>query len=90
MTATDDEQKIGTLERKMDEGFAKVDDGFKEMRAEFVSVRNQIVATERNLRGEIEGVRADGRSDFRTLLAVVIAMWVATILSVVAAIVTLS
>jgi hypothetical protein len=72
-----DEQRIGTLEQKIDSGFA-------EMRAEFVAVRNQIVATESNLRGEIDGVRADGRGDFRTLLAVVIAMWVATVLSVVA------
>jgi hypothetical protein len=65
-----DEQRIGTLEQKIDSGFA-------EMRAEFVAVRNQIVATERALRSE-------SRSDFRTLVSIVIAMWVATALSVVA------
>ena len=70
-----DKQRMDTLEKKMDEGFARVDRGFAEMRA-------QIQSSERALRGEIAEVRSDARSDFRTLIGVVVAMWVATMLAV--------
>jgi hypothetical protein len=87
MQAMSDDQRIDVLEKKMDEGFARMDRGFAETRA-------QIVSSERALRGEITGlrgevtaeissVRGDARSDFRTLVGVVVAMWVATVLAVV-------
>jgi hypothetical protein len=42
----------------------------------FAETREQIVASERALRGE-------ARADFRTLIAVVVAMWTATVLAIV-------
>jgi hypothetical protein len=84
MQAMSEEQKMDVLERKMDEGFAKMD---AKMDRGFAEMRVQIVSSERALRGEmtaeISSVRGDARSDFRTLIAVVVAMWVATVLMVV-------
>jgi hypothetical protein len=47
------------------------------------ALRGEIASTESALRSEIASVRAEGRADFRNLLGVVIATWVATILAVV-------
>jgi hypothetical protein len=69
MEATDDNQRIGVLEKKIDDGFAEM--------------RSQIITAERGLRTEIGSARGDARSDFRTLLAVTFAMCVATILCIV-------
>lgn len=66
---------MDALEKKIDEGFA-------EMRSDFTVVRSEIVSAERGLRGEIAAVRDEARSDFRTLIGVVVAMWVATVLAV--------
>jgi hypothetical protein len=46
MQALHDDEKIGTLEQKIDNGFA-------EMRAEFKAVRAELKSTERDLRTEI-------------------------------------
>jgi hypothetical protein len=70
MQALSDEQQIDRLEKKVDKGFA-------EMRA-------QIVSSERGLRTEIVAARSDARADFRTLIGLVVAMWSATVLGVVA------
>jgi hypothetical protein len=78
MQALSDEQRIDSLEKKMDEGFTRMDDGFSE-------IRGAIKASERGLRSEIIAVRADARSDFRTMLALVVALWAATVLTVLAA-----
>jgi hypothetical protein len=88
MQALSDDQRIEALERK-------IDDGFAEMRADSAAVRAQIVATERALRTEIVAVRSDAseenltarseaRADFRTLLTVVVSLWAATVLTVLA------
>ncbi len=85
---------MNTFEKKIDDGFAKVDRSFGAVDRGFAEVRSQIVSSERALRGEITAlrgevaaeiaaVRSDGRSDFRTLIGVVVAMWVATVLAVV-------
>jgi hypothetical protein len=47
-------------------------------------VRAQVLSSERGLRSEIIAARSDARADFRTLLAVVLAMWTSTVLAVVA------
>jgi hypothetical protein len=98
MQAMPDDQRIDVLEKKMDEGFAKIDTrierGFEEMRAQVMSSERGLRGEISGLRGEIGGlrsevaaeissVRGDARSDFRTLIAVVVAMWVATVLTVV-------
>jgi hypothetical protein len=80
MQAMSDNEQVARLEKK-------IDDGFAEMRVEFRAVRTEMEGTGTALRSEIAGVRADGRADFRTLIAVVVAMWVATILAVVGALV---
>jgi hypothetical protein len=83
MQALPDDQRIDSLERKVEEGFAET--------------RAQILASERVLRGEITSVRteitsvrtevisarSDARQDFRTLLAVVFGMWTTTVLAVI-------
>jgi hypothetical protein len=78
MQALSDEQGIDALEKKLDDGFARVDQGFAEMRSE-------IKSSERGLRSEILSARSDARGDFRTLLAVVVSLWAATVLTVLAA-----
>jgi len=79
MQALSDDQEVEVLERKIDEGFA-------EMRREFTAVRTEIgtraLSSERGLRSEIVAARSEARADFRTLIAVVFAMWVATVLAV--------
>jgi hypothetical protein len=86
MQALSDSQHIAAIEAKMDRLEGKVDAGFGEMRAGFAHMREQIVAGERALRTEITAVRSDGRADFRTLVAVAVAMWVATILAIIGAV----
>jgi hypothetical protein len=80
MQALSDDQEIEALGRKIDEGFA-------EMRREFTAVRAEIgtraLSSERGLRGEIVAARSEARAGFRTLIAVVFAMWVATVLAVI-------
>ncbi len=66
MQAQSDEQRIDTLERKIDEGFA-------EMRREFKDVRAEI-------RQEANIVRSEARSDFRTLIAILLPMYLTIIL----------
>ena len=46
------------------------------LRAEITGLRSEVTA-------EISSVRGDARADFRTLIAVVVAMWVATVLTVI-------
>ena len=77
------EGKVDKLEKKVDEGFAKVDEGFAKVDRGFVRMQTQILSSERELRGEIIAARSDARADFRTLIAVVVAMWTATVLAVV-------
>jgi hypothetical protein len=76
MQALPDDQEVEVLERKIDEGF-------DEMRREFNTVRTEIgtraLSSERGLRSEIVAARSEARADFRTLIAVVFAMWVATV-----------
>jgi hypothetical protein len=76
MQALPDDQRIDSLEKKVEDGFAET--------------RAQILASERALRGEITSVRtevtsasSDARQDFRTLLAVVFGMWTTTVLAVI-------
>ena len=69
MQALSDDQRIETLERKIDKGFTEV--------------RAQILSSERGLRGEIIATRSEARADFRTLIAVVFSLWAATVLAVV-------
>jgi hypothetical protein len=68
---------------------AKIDRGFAETRTQIVaserSLQGQIVASERALRAEITAARSDARADFRTLIAVTLALWTATVLAVVGA-----
>jgi hypothetical protein len=80
MQALSDDQRIDSLEKKIDDGFARVDQGLTEMRSE-------IKSSERGLRSEILSARSDARQDFRTLLAVMIGMWTTTVLAVVAVLV---
>jgi hypothetical protein len=96
MQALNDDQQIAAIEAKVDKLEEKIDSGFAEMRADSAAVRAQIVATERALRTEIVAVRSDAReesltarsearADFRTLLTVVVSLWAATVLTVLAA-----
>ena len=78
MHALSDDQRIEALEKK-------IDDGFAEMRSEFRTVRTEIKASERDLRTEIISARSDARGDFRTLVALVVSLWAATVLTVLAA-----
>jgi hypothetical protein len=87
MEGPSDRQRMDTLEKKMDEGFARIDE---KMDRGFSEMRMQVQSSERALRGEIAevrvevaAVRGDARSDFRTLIGVVVVMWVATLLAVV-------
>ena len=88
MQALSDEQHIAAIGAKVERLEGKIDAGFAEMRADSIAVRAQITSTERALRAEIIAVRADGRADFRTLIAVVVTMWIATILAMVGVIVS--
>lgn len=72
-----DEQRMGALEKQ-------IDDGFAEMRSEFKVVRSEILSAERGLRSEIISARSDARADFRTSVALVFALWGATVMAVVA------
>jgi hypothetical protein len=80
MQAQAEDPQITTLEKKLERGFA-------ETRAQIAStehaLRREIASTGSELRGEIISVRTDARADFRSLLGVVVAMWVTTILAIV-------
>ena len=82
-----EEQRMDALERKMDEGFAridaKMDRGFAEMRTQVLSSERALRDEINGVRGEVAGVRGDARSDFRTVIGVVIAMWVTTVLAII-------
>jgi hypothetical protein len=71
MQAPSDEQQMERLERKVDDGFARLE--------------KKIEDGTRELRAEILSARVDSRTDFRTLIAVVLSLWVATVLTVLAA-----
>lgn len=75
MNGLSDEQRVAALEKK-------IDDGFAEMRSEFTVVRSEILSAERGLRSEIISARSDARADFRTSVALVFALWGATVLAV--------
>jgi hypothetical protein len=64
--ALSDDQQIERLESRMDRLEKKVEDGF--------------VGTRRELRSEILAARSDGRSDFRPLIGVQLAMFLTMIL----------
>jgi uncharacterized protein YdhG (YjbR/CyaY superfamily) len=82
MQALSDDQRIEALERKIDDGFAEMRSEFRTVRSE---VRTEIKASERELRAEIISARSDARGDFRTLVALVVSLWAATVLTVLAA-----
>jgi hypothetical protein len=85
MQALSDDQHLAAIEAKVDKLEKKIDSGFAEMRADSIAMREQIASSERSLRTEIVAVRNDGRADFRTLVAVVVSLWAATVLTVLAA-----
>lgn len=68
MQVMSDEQRVDSLEKKIDKGFAET--------------RAQILSSERSLRSEIIAVRTDARADFRTLVALVFGLWAAWVLAV--------
>lgn len=82
MQALSDDQRIEALEKKIDDGFAEMRTEFKTVRTE---MRTEIKASERELRAEIISARSDARGDFRTLVALVVSLWAATVLTVLAA-----
>jgi len=82
MHALSDDQRIEALEKKIDDGFAEMRTEFRTVRTE---VRTEIKGSERELRAEIISARSDARGDFRTLVALVVSLWVATVLTVLAA-----
>jgi hypothetical protein len=83
MQALSDDQHIAAIEAKVDKLGKKVDDGFASMRTDSLAVRSQILSSEHELRSEIIAARSDARADFRTLIAVIFALWAATILAIV-------
>ena len=70
MQALSDEQQMGRLERKVDDGFVRLE--------------SKVEESTRELRSEVLSARSEGRQDFRTLLAVIFGMWATTVLAVVA------
>ncbi len=66
MQALSDEQQIDRLEKKVDRLATKMDEGFTAVRSE--------------LRTETAEVRSESRADFRTLVGVLLAMYVTMIL----------
>jgi hypothetical protein len=95
MQGLSDAERINSLEMKIDQGFADMRAEFKtvrdEMRTEIegaeTGLRTEIKGVETGLRTEIIAARSDGRADFRTLIAVVFSLWVATVLAVVSVLV---
>jgi uncharacterized protein YdhG (YjbR/CyaY superfamily) len=81
MQALNDDQRIEVLEKKIDDGFAEMHREFRTVRTE---MRTEIKASERELRTEIISARSDARADFRTLVALVVSLWAATVLTVLA------
>jgi hypothetical protein len=73
MQALSDEQKVESLEKKIDKGFA-------EMRAQITSSERTLRGEINGVRGEIAGARSEARSDFRTLIALTFGLWGTTIL----------
>jgi hypothetical protein len=65
MQALSDEQQMDRLEKTVDRLETKMDGGFAAVRTE--------------LRAETEGVRNESRADFRTLVGVLLAMYVTMI-----------
>ena len=82
MEANRDDRRIGALERKIDDGFAEMRSEFRTVRTE---MRTEIKASERELRAEIISARSDARGGYRTLVALVVSLWAATVLTVLAA-----
>ena len=93
MQALNDDQRIEALEKKIDKGFAGMQAEFRtvrtEMRAEIKGsereLRSEIIAARGEARESIVAARSDARADFRALIAVVISLWAATVLTVLAA-----
>jgi hypothetical protein len=93
MQALSDDQRIEALEKKIDDGFAEMRTEFgtvrtevrTEIKASEKELRNEIKGSERELRAEIISARSDARGDFRTLVALVVSLWAATVLTVLAA-----
>jgi hypothetical protein len=83
MQALSDDQHIAAIEAKVDRLEKKIDEGFADMRTQIVSSERALRVEIDSVRGEVVAVRNDTRSDFRTALAVVVGMWVATVLAVV-------
>jgi hypothetical protein len=81
ITATG-EADTDTLEEKIDAGFGEMRRALKGTERE---LRAEIKGSERELRAEIIAARTDARSDFRTLVALVVSLWAATVLTVLAA-----
>jgi hypothetical protein len=89
MQALSDDQRIESLEKKIDQGFAELRRDSNEIRVQIVSsergLRNEIVAARGEAREAIVAARSDARGDFRTLVAVLISLWAATVLTALAA-----
>ncbi|HEX4464481.1 MAG TPA: hypothetical protein VH042_07570 [Solirubrobacterales bacterium] len=94
------EAKVDKLEEKIDSGFAEMRADSAAVRAQIVSteraLRTEIVAVrsdarEENLTARSEAreanltARSEARADFRTLLTVLVSLWAATVLTVLAA-----
>lgn len=92
------DERIDTLEKKIDDGFAEMRREFKEvhteiqgefkevraeMKGEFRAVRAETQEMGRELRSEIISARDAAREDSRTLLSVTVGMWATTALGVV-------
>jgi hypothetical protein len=73
MQALSDEQQIDRVEKKVDRLEEKMEDGFAAIRSE---LRSEIGS----VRSEIGSVRSEAREDFRLLLGVQLAMFMAMIL----------
>jgi hypothetical protein len=76
MQALSDEQRVEALEKKIDNGFAEMRTEFKAVRGE---IRTESAAIRAELGGQVMAARNDARSDFRTLISVMLTMLVAMI-----------
>lgn len=77
MQALNDEQQLERLEKKVDDGFAAMRAEFKAVRAE---TRTELQGVVRELRTEILAAQSNARGDFRTLIAILLPMYLTIIL----------
>jgi hypothetical protein len=77
MQALSDEQQLERLEKKVDDGFAEMRAEFKAVRAE---TRTEILGVKRELRTEILAAQSNAHARFRTLIAILLPMYLTIIL----------